>query len=284
MAMDEESLEETPLMTDREQQVVASSGSSPELVKRIRGRDPRKSKTSYAHMTIVYTVAIAFVMGLFCFTVASTITAPSNDKPIEMEEEGIRIKTIPVRFDNHNILNKHEQGDDDYTSDYHPYYHRFVDKDLWLNENKAKYHIHFFDNADFNVWNEDWTFSTVEIGKFRGLDPDGNLILSNGTFCHEAQKQRSGIIKVEYGTDLKLMHVNETESCYYEMLVTSPEQPSYVPSSAPSLKTVETTEAAPVEATGVNMKSSTNFALSDVSCGEGYYRNRKGFCTKALVK
>ena len=246
MVVDEESMEESPLIMENNSQ----NESEEEGIY----TDPRKSKQSYAHMTIYYAAMLSLVLGLFCFTISYTVSAPGKDRPIEMEEAD-KIKTLHSRgFDNGDLLNRHEQGDDDYTSDFHPYYHTFIDRDMWLdgtNDDKtprkgSKFHLKFFQVADFLSFNTDWTYTTSNIGEFKGVDPDGNLILSNGTMCVEAKKENSGIVKIVYGPEIKIVGVSEPEPCFYEFIVSSPDLPSPAPTLLPTIEptinpTVEST-------------------------------------------
>lgn len=247
MTTDEESLEETPLITEN------NSSKCYENIEDVIYIDPRKSKLSYGHMTIYYAAILSLVLSLFCFTISYTVSAPGKDRPIEMEEADKK-KSIPRSFDNGDLLNRHEQGDDDYTSDFHPYFHTFIDKDLWLdgtNDDKtpkkgSKFHLKFFKIADFSSFNTDWTYTTNNIGEFKGVDPDGNMILSNGTICKEGKKENSGIIKIIYGPEIKIIDISEPEPCYYEFIVSSPDLPSPAPTLLP---TVEPTIESSVEPT-----------------------------------
>jgi len=262
-SIDEESLEETPLICDRTDRTnVFHDRKQSKLI----SIDPRKSKTSYAYQSMMYAATIAMILSFFCFTIAYTVSTPRNYNPIEMEEEG---KFSPVGYDNGNIMNRHEHGDDDYTSEYHPYYHTLVDKDLWMSGKKGeKYHIKFFEKADISMWKKDWSYSAIDIGHFRGVDPDGNIILSNGTFCEEVKRERYGVINFQYGPSIQLIKVDEPEKCYYELTVSSPEEPSFSPTQSPS--------ASPK----IDLEPSSTKADEVTGCDEGYYKNSKGRCTK----
>ena len=54
-----------------------------------------KTKISYAQKTIMYAVALATIISVFCVTVVFTVNGRMKDKPIFLEEE----KT-PFKYDN----------------------------------------------------------------------------------------------------------------------------------------------------------------------------------------
>ena len=54
-----------------------------------------KTKISYAQKTIMYAIALATIISVFCVTVVFTVNGRMKDKPIFLEEE----KT-PFKYDN----------------------------------------------------------------------------------------------------------------------------------------------------------------------------------------
>ena len=107
-----------------------------------------------------------------------------------------------------------EQGNDDYTSDFYPYNHRFLNTNLFLfGTEKAvtpmkdhRYHIEFFQSAGYtftDTFNYLPRINEVMIGKFSSVNKEsGDIVLTEGTACDEeghAGVPRQGLVHIVYG-------------------------------------------------------------------------------------
>lgn len=229
---------------------------------------PKTKKTNnFIVKSVMYTLATAMVISMLCVAIVYTAKLP-QDKPIEMieaegEEAPHASHAVVPKADplfNNNIFDPHEQGDDDYTSDYHPFYHQFTGKTLYLDgrykDNHPKqgynYHIEFFKDAGFTYWDTINYFprlNFVKIGEFAGISDDthevtGNHHLANvinlvgGSKCDRPMANNKtlseGKIHLIWGEYTKLVDINETSPCVYMLTVTSPDDQTFYPTSAPT--------------------------------------------------
>ena len=226
-----------------------------------------KKSNNFIMKSVVYTVATAMVISMLCFAVVYTSKLP-DDKPIEMiEAEGeeaphvTKASVVGAKpMYNNNIFDPHEQGDDDYTSEYHPFYHQFVGKTLYM-DGKYKdshprqgynYHVEFFKEAGFTYWDTINYFPRInfwKIGEFADLDEDTHEVTGNhhqanvinlvgGTKCDKPMNDNKtlseGKIHLIWGEMTKLVNVVETAPCEFMITVTSPDDQTFYPTSAPS--------------------------------------------------
>ena len=227
---------------------------------------PRRTN-NFIFKSVVYTMATALVIGTLCFAVVYTSNFP-EDRPIEMiEAEGeeaphaakATVQAAEPMYNN-NIFDPHEQGDDDYTSEYHPFYHQFVGKTLYMDGKYKKdhprqgynYHIEFFKDAGFTYWDTINYFPRInywKIGDFAHLEKDthevtGNHHLANvinlvgGNKCDKPMNGNKtyteGKVHLIWGEYTKLVNVEETAPCEFMLTVTSPDDQTFYPTSAPT--------------------------------------------------
>lgn len=221
----------------------------------------KKTTNNFIAKSIVYTLMVAAAISVLCVAVVYTTKLP-DDNPIEMiEEKGTESSPAakPGKMFNNNVFDPHEQGDDDYTSDYYPYYHQFVGKTLYM-DGKYKeitprqgynYHIEFFKEAGFAYWDTYNYFprlNIVKIGEFAGSDEDAHVVTGNHELAHKIYlkggsscdktganvTRNEGTIHMIWGEETKLVDVREPEPCVYVLIVSSPDDQTFIPTSSPT--------------------------------------------------
>merc|ERR1711998_351063 len=133
-----------------------------------------------------------------------------------------------------------------------------------------------------------------------------------GSFCKDIGRERSGIIKVVEGSDVKLIEVTEPEVCHYEFVISNPEyrnavedeeQPPGEPVISSSAKEnifkeknkssklkKKTSQSISSSSTRISDEGSQHQRLNEKKseviagdrCPQGFYKTHKGECAKRL--
>lgn len=254
--------------------------------------DSKTNKTSYGLRSVCYAATISLILSLACFGLATTFGRREDERPIQLFE-----KDAAQAAAQHSSLTQ--------TIEYksRPYLASFLDKDLFFDgtsdngEAPAKgtrYHIKFFEKADFTSTSLLFFSSTTNVGAFDSINEDGNILLTHGSYCKKAAKESSGIIKITKGDEMHLVNVVETEPCVYEYSVTTPfYDPVTVAVPPPANPDGEDSNgtASPDEGTtNIANKSTKKKYVESMStseggkCPDGFYKDHKGRCMKKLKK